>query len=81
MSCAAPSMLRLRSNWTVIEVLPRMLVELMFGNAPRSAQTAASSGDATDDAMVSGLAPGREGRDLDRREVDLWQRRKPASIG
>jgi hypothetical protein len=58
MSCAAASMLRLRSNCTVIEVTPSALVEVSCVT-PEICENWRSSGVATDDAMVCGLAPGR----------------------
>jgi hypothetical protein len=57
-SCAAASMLRSRSNWMVICVLPVVLFELM-AVMPAIVENCFSSGVATDAAMVSGLAPGR----------------------
>ena len=56
-SCAAASMLRLRSNWRVIEVLPSVLVELTV-LSPAIVENCRSSGVATDEAIVSGLPPG-----------------------
>ena len=56
-SRAAPSMLRLRSNWIVIEVMPSdddEVSELM----PAMVDSWRSMGAATDAAMVSALAPG-----------------------
>src|SRR4051812_33769568 len=56
-SRAALSMLRLRSNWMVIEVVPSDdddTMELM----PEIVDSCRSIGEATDAAMVSGLAPG-----------------------
>src|SRR5262245_61813594 len=57
MSLAAASMLRARSNWTVIEVEPRELVEVIWVT-PGIWANWRSSGWATEEAMVSGLAPG-----------------------
>ena len=57
-SCAAASMLRLRSNCSVMFVLPSELVELIEFN-PAIVANCFSSGSATADAIVSGLAPGR----------------------
>ena len=57
-SCAAASMLRLSANWSEIEVPPCELVEVMT-SMPGMVENSFSSGVATDDAMVSGLAPGR----------------------
>src|SRR6185437_497148 len=56
-SWAAPSMSRERSNCRVMEVEPSPLVEVIWlrsGIAPNCC----SSGVATEEAMVSGLAPG-----------------------
>src|SRR5205809_6619029 len=56
-SRAAPSMLRLRSNWMVIVVMPSdddEVSELM----PAMVESWRSIGAATDAAMVSALAPG-----------------------
>src|SRR5581483_8591996 len=57
-SCAAASMLRFRVNCNVICVRPRVLVELMESR-PAMVEKFFSSGVATEDAMVSALAPGR----------------------
>ena len=57
-SSAAESMLRLRSNWTVIWAVPSAeddVIELM----PAMVDNWRSIGEATEAAMVSGLAPGR----------------------
>jgi len=57
-SSEAPSMLRPRSNWTVMSVLPRdddEVSEVM----PAIVDNWRSIGEATDAAMVSGEAPGR----------------------
>src|SRR3990170_8519627 len=57
-SSAAPSMSRLRSNWTVIWVLPSDdddVIEEM----PAMVDNCRSIGEATEAAMVSGLAPGK----------------------
>ena len=51
-------MLRLRSNCSVMLVLPCELVELIESR-PAMVENCFSSGSATDDAIVSGLAPGR----------------------
>ena len=51
-------MLRLRSNCSVMLVLPCALVELIDVR-PAIVENCFSSGSATDDAIVSGLAPGR----------------------
>ena len=50
-------MLRLKSNCSVMSVPPCVLVELMLVR-PGMAANCFSSGSATDDAIVSGLAPG-----------------------
>ena len=57
-SCAAASMFRLRANWSEIEAPPWLLVEVMT-SMPGMVENSFSSGVATDEAMVSGLAPGR----------------------
>src|SRR6476646_4308135 len=56
-SSAAPSRLRERLNWSVIWVEPCELVELMLSR-PAIVENCRSSGVATDDAIVSGDAPG-----------------------
>ena len=56
-SCAAASRLRLRLNWSVIWVTPRMLVDVMLSR-PAIVVNCFSSGVATAEAIVSGLAPG-----------------------
>jgi hypothetical protein len=58
MSWAAASMLRSRANTTVIWVRPSALVEVME-SMPAIVENCRSSGVATAEAMVSGLAPGR----------------------
>ena len=57
MSWAAASMFRSRVNWTVICVSPSALVEVIEVT-PAIVVNWRSSGVATADAMVSGLAPG-----------------------
>ena len=57
-SCAAPSIGRSRLNWSVIDVLPWLLDEDMV-SSPAMVENCFSSGVATAEAMVSGLAPGR----------------------
>ena len=52
-------MLRLRSNWIVIAVEPSELVEVIWA-MPGICASCRSSGCATEDAMVSGLAPGSD---------------------
>src|SRR5689334_7056400 len=56
-SSAAPSMLRLRSNWTVMIDLPSEDVEVS-AEIPTMVESWRSIGEATDAAIVSGLAPG-----------------------
>ena len=51
-------MLRLRSNWRVICALPSELVEVIESR-PAMVVNCFSSGVATEEAIVSGLAPGR----------------------
>src|SRR5260370_41542633 len=58
MSWAAASMLRSRVNWMVIWVFPSALVEVIE-SMPAMVENCFSSGVATAEAMVSGLAPGR----------------------
>ena len=62
-SSAAPSMARPSTNSSVSEVLPSVLVELIWAS-PGMVWNCFSSGSATDDAMVSGLAPGSEAETL-----------------
>ena len=57
MSPAAPSMLRPRSNCTVIELVPRTLDDVSCVT-PGIRANCFSSGVVTDDAMVTGSAPG-----------------------
>src|SRR4051812_17284787 len=57
-SCAAASMLRARLNWIVMPVEPRPDDDVML-SMPAIVENCFSSGVATADAMVSGLAPGR----------------------
>ena len=57
-SSAAPSILRLRSNWTVICVLPSDDDEVIE-EMPAMVDNCRSIGDATAAAIVSGLAPGK----------------------
>src|SRR5271168_123585 len=59
MSLAAASMLRLRSNWTVMAVAPSELVDVIC-ETPGIWAIWRSSGCATEVAMVSGDAPGSE---------------------
>jgi hypothetical protein len=58
-SCAAASMLRSIVNWSVMLVLPSALVDVMLSR-PAIVVNCFSSGVATADAIVSGLAPGSE---------------------
>ncbi len=57
-SSAAPSMLRLRSNCTVMVVMPSADVEVS-ALMPAMVDSCRSIGEATEAAMVSGLAPGK----------------------
>src|ERR1700733_13497388 len=57
-SRAAPSISRLRSNWMVIEVLPRLLEEVI-SVTPAIWPNWRSSGVATEEAMIAALAPGK----------------------
>src|SRR5215470_14951138 len=57
MSLAAPSMLRSRSNCTTTVVLARPLVDVTWAT-PGIWANCRSRGCATDEAMVSALAPG-----------------------
>ncbi len=50
-------MLRLRSNWTVMALLPSVLLDVICVT-PGIWPIWRSNGCVTDDAMVSGLAPG-----------------------
>jgi hypothetical protein len=56
-SRAAASTSRSRSNWSVIEASPSELVDVI-SVMPAMRPKRRSSGVATDDAIVSGLAPG-----------------------
>ena len=58
-SCAAASMSRLSSNCRLIEVAPSVLVEVICVT-PAIWENWRSSGCATAEAMVSGLAPGKD---------------------
>lgn len=55
-SCAAASMLRDSANWSVMLVEPWLLLEVIC-SMPGMVENDRSSGVATADAMVSGLAP------------------------
>src|SRR5215467_118901 len=57
-SCAAASTLRSRLNWIVMFVEPNDDVDVML-SMPAIVENCFSSGVATADAIVSGLAPGR----------------------
>ena len=59
-----------RSNWSVICVEPRAFVEFI-DVSPAMVENCRSSGVATDEAIVSGLAPGRFDADQEGREVDV----------
>ena len=78
-SRAAASIFRLRSNCKVIPVEPRLLEEVI-SFSPAIRPNCRSSGVATEDAIVSGLAPGRFAFDLKRGEIHLWQRRDGKEI-
>src|ERR1700687_2463804 len=56
-SCAAASISRVQSNCSVILVMPWVLVEVICAR-PATVENSRSSGVATEDAMVSGFAPG-----------------------
>ena len=71
-SCAAASMFRLKSNCSVMSVPPCVLVELMLVR-PEMVANCFSSGSATDEAIVSGLAPGSAALTRMRRQVDARQ--------
>src|SRR5512138_1547499 len=58
-SCAAASMLRSRANCRVTFVLPWELDEVME-STPAMVENSFSSGVATDEAIVSGFAPGKD---------------------
>src|SRR4029077_16116067 len=58
-SNAAPSRLRLRLNWIVMLVSPREFVDVLR-HMPAIGENCFSSGVATEEAIVSGLAPGSE---------------------
>ena len=79
-SWAAASRSRVRLNWSVICVLPERLVDVIESR-PAMVENWLSSGVATAEAIVSGLAPGQRGRYLDRREIDVRAGRSPAAAG
>src|SRR5215470_15606308 len=58
-SCAAASMLRLRLNCRVMEVEPRNDADVIESR-PAMVENCRSSGVATAEAIVSGLAPGSD---------------------
>ncbi len=58
-SCAAASMLRSSVNWSVMLVDPCPLVDVIT-STPAMVEKRFSSGVATADAMVCGLAPGSD---------------------
>ena len=58
-SCAAASTSRSRENWMVIDVEPSVLVDVML-SMPAMVENCFSSTVATDEAIVSGLAPGSD---------------------
>src|SRR5262249_36191773 len=57
-SWAAASRLRVRSNWRVMLVWPWVLVDVICAT-PAMVENCRSSGVATADAIISGLAPGK----------------------
>ena len=57
-SCAAPSRLRSRLNWSWMLVKPWVELDVIW-SMPLMVENWFSSGEATDEAMVSGSAPGR----------------------
>ena len=57
-SCAAPSMLRLKSNCRVMLVVPSELDDVIE-SMPAIVENCFSRGVATAEAIVSGLAPGK----------------------
>src|SRR5215472_16217044 len=57
-SCAAASRLRVRSNWSVMLVSPWVLAEVICAT-PAMVENCRSSGVATAEAIISGLAPGK----------------------
>ena len=73
-SRAAASILRFKSNCIVIDVDPRKLVDVI-SVTPAIRPNCRSSGVATAEPIVSGLAPGKRRVHLDRGEFDLRQRR------
>ena len=71
-SCAAASMLRFKSNCSVIRVSPCWLDEVIELR-PEIAANCFSSGSAIDEAIVSGLAPGSEAWTEITGKVDVGQ--------
>ena len=71
-SRAAASMLRFRSNCRTMLVVPSWLVEVIW-LMPAIRPNWRSSGVATAEAMVSGLAPGSPRGNLDHWKFDLRQ--------
>ncbi len=57
-SWAAASMFRLSANWSEMEVPPWVLVDVIV-SIPGMVDNSFSSGVATEEAIVSGLAPAR----------------------
>ena len=57
-SCAAASMLRSSENWIVMEAEPCALTD-DIESTPAMVENCFSNGVATDEAIVSGLAPGK----------------------
>ncbi len=57
-SRAAPSIFRVRSNWIVTEDVPKLLVDVI-SVTPAMWPNWRSSGVATDEAIISALAPGK----------------------
>ena len=80
MSRAAASMLRFRSNCSVSAVAPSTLVELISA-MPAMRPNWRSSGVATEEAMVSGLAPGSRRAHHDGRIIHLRQGRRGKQTG
>ena len=73
-SCAAASMLRSSENCSVICVMPLALEEVIC-SSPAMAENSFSSGVATAEAMVSGLAPGSAAETWMVGKVDVGQLR------
>ena len=82
-SCAAASMSRSSANWMVICVVPWPLIE-DIESMPAMVENCFSSGVATAEAMVSGLAPGSEAETImvGKSTLGSWltgSRRNPAT--